>query len=104
MSRHRTPLGAFQAQLLFVEIDNRSITVDCLVQGVGNREATLATLKGRLPSGRHAFDEAVGMLTTWVLGVGAVEVSPTAGRRGPGTCISTSTGRVVLEAEKGDPA
>lgn len=104
MSRYRTPLDALQAQLLFVEVANGSIVVDCLVHGVGNREATLATFKGRRPSGRRAFDEAVGMLTTWANGVGVVDVSRSDDRRRPGMCISSSTGRVVLEPETNDPA
>lgn len=104
MGRRRSSVRPLQGQLLFANLDARSITIDCLL-GTDER-STLAipvTLTARVPEGSPAHEPAIDLLQRWAAEMMSIEVHISDGRVGPQVELATGTARVVLESYENNP-
>lgn len=96
MRRHRTTVQPLTGQLLFAELDARSIVLDCVLARPGAKGPALpVTLKAMWPA-RARVEEVTGLLQAWAEEEAEIAVRITDGARGSTVEIATSSARVVL--------
>ncbi len=105
MRRRRASTRPLQGQLLFADLSDDAVTLDCLL---GTAEystfAIPVTLTARIPEDSVAYEAAVGLLQRWAAEMMLIEVDISDGPVGPHVELSTPSGRVVLESYEDDTA
>jgi hypothetical protein len=101
MRRNKTSFASLRGQLLFADMDEGMLTLDCILAKDGGTGSPV-TFEARLPRRSRTPELAIELLFEWAAEAAEIDVTIIDGKAGPQVEIASSTRRVVLESDDQD--
>ena len=97
--RESTHVGAFEGQLLFADMQDGVLTLDCVLTREGSETGAPVTLSVRFPRRTRTRELAIELLEQWADEGATIEVTISDRHARAQVEIASASGRVVLEPE-----